>query len=416
MLVAAGVVGSFAALLITTLTVLRLRDRDLTQLAKSGGYASSSGPGQVRFRRLLIGAQMVGSCLLLLIAGELVLGVRHMIESSRAGSLERLIVMQPNLPGAGVKGAEAVGYWSSVKAGMARQPGVEGLSLASKTPVWSSATSRYSDAPGLVVNSLAVEPEYFSTVGLRFLAGRAFPGKDATGSVVISRTLAERMYGRSDAVGRPFPPTDPEKTVIGVVEDADWSHNTGAIAEMYTPLEVDKAAVIIVASREPARLFAALRRVSESADRRILAQPRLMRSEVDFHTRNRLAAAAIAIALAGTALLVTLAALVGLIAHTTRLRATEIAIRLALGASRSSITTLIVRETAVACIVGAACGLALGAIASQILTGEPLYLSVPGWKTHAVVLTVTLTCCAIACLIPLTRIARGNEGSALRIA
>lgn len=137
---------------------------------------------------------------------------------------EQVAVLDASLHRYGIGGETAKAYWNEVKRILEATPEVEHLALASHAPLATSANrSMYNDAPRLSVTHTTVEPQFFSLLRIPTLTGRSFEPNDAPGSVaIISRRLAVEMYGTVNVVGKGFPRSKPERTIVGSPLTRRW--------------------------------------------------------------------------------------------------------------------------------------------------------------------------------------------------
>jgi len=224
-----------------------------------------------------------------------------------------------------------------------------------------------------------VTPEYFSTMGMSLLAGRALNETDGvrTGHVaVVNRTLAARYFGDwRQAIGRRFGLGQPDVEIVGIVEDTRGLANLKAAAApaVFEPLAqrpVVPRELEVRTSGDPARMMAAVRRAVgdavpglpiESMDpaavraQRSLGQDRLM-------VLLTSAFAALALGLAAFGLF-------GIQSYAIARRTPEIGVRMALGASPWGVLWDVVRDGLRLVLYGALIGLPLIAIGGRLASG-----------------------------------------------
>jgi predicted permease len=266
---------------------------------------------------------------------------------------------------------------------------------------------------------------YFKTMGMPILRGRGFEDSDNAGNapgIVINQTMARRIWGTDDVVGRRISmglsTSSQPGTIVGVVGDI---HHSGLDAppapEMYVNyLSTPPVAPFIVlrTSGEPAAVAAAVRTALTSMDKNL--------SVYDIRTGRQIRAGAVSqrrfiVILAATfgLLALTLAAVgvYGVMALTVTERTQEMGIRLALGAPQAQVLGLVVRQG----MTLASLGVGLGLVASYVLT--PLMASQlfgVGTSDPITLVGVTTTLLAVAlaaCALPARRAMRVNPVTAL---
>ncbi len=343
--------------------------------------SDSGGPRGSRTRRWLLGAQVAGSCLLLFVAGMFVRGIQEVLTSGLGFEYGNIAVLDPNLYRYGIEGEAARGYWTRVRELAQRNAEVDQVTVVSSAPLGSSLNEgTYDrDAPGLYVTSVAVEPGFFRMMEIPLLRGRDFePSDDHRATAIIGRRVAERMYGTIDVLGKSFPRTKGERTIIGVAADARLIKVMAAnTSELYTPL--DPAAhggykLLVKARTSPERILQSLRQAAQSADSRVLASALPMSAGFERRTQPYRFLAA-ALSFAGLAALILAAmGVFGIVSCGVTQRTREIGIRRALGAEPLSILGVLFSELRVSLLAGVLIGLLTALAAGFALRGDPFHL------------------------------------------
>ncbi|HEX8724221.1 MAG TPA: ABC transporter permease [Gemmatimonadaceae bacterium] len=315
-------------------------------------------------------------------------------------------------------------------------PGVLGVSPVVAAPfsgsaAWSgrpAAEGQSAEQASLnpILNIELVGPDYFATMGLPVLRGRAFTSDDRAGAarvIMVSRSAAAYYWPDEDPIGKRLAMgTNGEHmaTVVGVVHDTRYHALREAVPSVYYPLaqSVFAAAptmVVVRTSGPPADVVPALRR--EIAR---LVPGLALASASPFHTyldeplaEPRLNAfllalfAAAAVALCAIGLFGTMAAMV-------RQRTREIGVRMALGATPANLTAMVLRRGLAIAAAGVALGL-LGAYAANHLLGALLYgVSPTDGVTLAAVAAAMLGVGLLATLVPARATTRVDAVVALR--
>ncbi len=251
------------------------------------------------------------------------------------------------------------------------------------------------------LNLQVVSPGYFSTMGIRLLRGRLFTARDTASSpgvAVISETAARRLWPGREAVGQRLressyridstaPSSDLWQTVIGVVDDVRYRGLTDVRLDFYVPAaqSTNRVQQLMVRTRgNPAQIVepvrAAVREIEASAsvsDATVMTEVVAAESAPwRFLMRVFVTFAALAAALAAVGLS-------AVIAVTVSARRRELAVRAALGADRSRLRSLMLREglwlVGGGLLLGLAGALALGRTVSHLLVGvdshDPLALT-----------------------------------------
>ncbi|HEY3491939.1 MAG TPA: ABC transporter permease, partial [Solirubrobacterales bacterium] len=213
--------------------VFRVVRGDLLGPLKSD--ASASGGGGLAPRKVLVVAQVALSVLLLLAGGLLARTLGQASKVDPGFDPGGLLLVTVNVPRNVWTSDAGAGIYPRVLDQARQTPGVESASLAHNLPVagWSreiEAASLERADERIKASFNTVSPDYFKTMELPILAGRALDerdGEDAPRAVVVSRELAQRLWGNGPAVGRTLRITDlvsPEVgeepyEVVGVAKD-----------------------------------------------------------------------------------------------------------------------------------------------------------------------------------------------------
>jgi predicted permease len=270
----------------------------------------------------------------------------------------------------------------------------------------------------------AVSPDYFRTVGVPLLRGRAFTMADRdtiTNVAIVSSRFAKTYWQSRDPVGTRVSSDSGRHwfTIVGVVGDVRQSRLDADVTdEVYFPvlsrgasdirvflrtsgamppvLKALRAAVGEIDNQQPVSSVQTLEEVRGAQ----LAEPRL--------TTTLLAA------FATLALLLTATGLAGVIGYTVTQRLPEIAIRMALGADKGRVVALVVRDGLAIVVLGLVVGLGVAAAASRLITKLLFHVTVTDTWTYVAVAAVILGTAAAACLVPSRRALRADPAQVFR--
>jgi putative ABC transport system permease protein len=359
--------------------------------ALSGGQkGASAGPRQRPTHAVLIAVE-VAACLTLLVGASLMIrsGLRilavDMGLDTRDVVVGRVNLNQRQYPDAASRNA----FYDRVVDGVRAASGPRGVAFANSWPLQAAPTrpagrDEPNAAPSTRAGVVGVSADYFDTLGITLDDGRAFTPGDAPGServAIVSRTLAARLWPGHRAAGERLrlgpaqnaPAGAPSTSwlVVGVAEDVRHTHTDDDLADVYVPLRQSPspaAFMYVKATGVMPRIEQDLRGVLAGLDPDMaLAAPRPLADILDQQRAGSRFVASLFIVFAGLAAVLALVGIYGVIAYTVRQREREIAIRLAVGADRGTITRLFLRQGSV--VLGA--GLALG-IGGAVLIGRLL--------------------------------------------
>jgi len=266
---------------------------------------------------------------------------------------------------------------------------------------------------------------YFGAMETSVLAGRDFTARDDDNGpkvIIVNESLARVVWGDRDPVGRQLDlggGGGTPATVVGLVRD--MRHHNPAVAPSptyYVPAAGGVWGAMTLMIRTEADAATLLPRIRAEVAALDPALPVYDINTMDAILRQRLApqrlVAGVLMAFGALALLLAVVGLYGVMAYSTRQRARECAIRLALGATRWNVIWSLVREGGGLVAAGAAIGLGaavlltpmMRSLLTDVSPGDPLSL--------AVAVGVLAAAALLACYLPAHRTARANPIETLR--
>ena len=212
----------------------------------------------------------------------------------------------------------------------------------------------------------------------------------------------------------------PDTTIVGVVGDTRHSDmRTPSRATVYRPYLQMKHPVGLemyaLTTQQPEAVESSIREGLHSFDSKLVAdRMRTMEEQVDRSVSSEHALATLAVSFSGLALLMTAVGLYGVLAFAIAQRTREIGVRMALGAQRSAVVLLVMREMALTATLGVVVALPAAFALSRMLTSQ-LYGVQPGDPTTLVAcVLVTALMVTLAAAIPARRAASIDPMKALR--
>jgi putative ABC transport system permease protein len=268
--------------------------------------------------------------------------------------------------------------------------------------------------------------DYFSTLGVRLLAGRDFTEQDVIANpwrVIISNRIAQQLWPGENAVGRTMilwqGQSGPQAEVIGVVPDMlDWGLERGVSFAVYMPYygaTFSPVQFVVHTTSPPTSLVPRVRSILSEIDPNLpLTNIQSMEEMLGANVASRRFMMLLLVGFAGIALLLALAGIYGVLSYTVARRRSEIGMRIALGASRASVLRLIVGQGMRPVVVGVVLGVA-GALALTRLMISLLFEVTPAdLPTYVWVVSVLTATAAVSCYLPARSAVRLNVISALR--
>ena len=336
---------------------------------------------------------------------------------------DRLLVAQL-FPRSTYSGFDNPAYFRQLLEALRSMPGVSAATFAQNRPVGFASKQTILPA-GVRATYHLVAPGFFDTLGMRIERGRDFDLHDDARrplAAIVSARLAQLLSPSGDAIGMRIKAGErrTELQVIGIVSDATLDDprapDAPAIyaASFQRPDYLGWSAAIVRASGDPAQLARALRQQIEGLGREYPLSIETVGEEVGRALLPERVLAMLSRFFGGLGLLLASIGLYGLLSHTVARRTGEIGIRVALGASRGGIVSLILRDVGALLAIGLAVGLAI-AVAGARAIGALLYgLSGHDPISLGAAAGVLVVVAIAASLIPSVRAARVDPAVALR--
>jgi putative ABC transport system permease protein len=402
------------------------------------------GPAGVRggFSYGFVITQVALSLVLVIAAGLLVRTFQQLMAVPLGFESERVLLVNVNTVRAQVEPAQRTALFQRLVDAVASAPGVERAAGSITTPVGSMGMSNVVDVPGAPVMSQTarsvvmnvVTPNWFATYGTVIRVGRDIGPADTAGAppvAVVNEAFVRRFLAGRQAVGATFtglafgpgkaPPVP--KTIIGVTADAVARSLRDEIQPtIYLPLaQMDlppAMAEITVSVRGPAgsrvSLGPAVVAALADVDRNLAFTFRPLAEQVNASLTEERLLAALSAVFGALALVLAGVGLYGMTAYSVGLRQGEIGIRMALGAPRTSVVALVLRQSFTMTLIGIALGLAGAAFATRYLD-RLIFGVTPLDSVTFVLVPLTLAgVAAVAAFVPARRAATTDPMTALR--
>jgi predicted permease len=324
-----------------------------------------------RLRKFLIVAQVAGAVLVLSTAGLFIRSFQKAQTADLGFDTSHIVTADLDLRPMKLTRAQIAAFHRDVREHVGRLPGVVSVSLADVVPFGNTSVL---DIPGRgQIAAATVDRDYFRAAGIRLVRGRE-PQADERDIALVNDTFARRFWPGEDPVGKSLAQSHGKAplTVIGVVATGRyWSTDEPPRAFVYR-IEADlgeiRAALVVRTQGPPAGMLSAVSQAIQSVDPALPALP--VRTENDRIRRwlEPQRSAAVLLGFLGfSALGLAITALFALLAQMVVQRSAEIAVRVALGATRASIAGLLLRQSAVLMGAGSVIGLALAGAVGSLL-------------------------------------------------
>ena len=429
-------VATLAALLSGLLPALQASRAAVSDSLREGGR--QGGPaGSRRTRNVLVGAEVALALMLLAGAGLLLRTLWGMQGVERGFSTERIGMASLSLPARAYRTpADARAFYARFIERVRATPGVESAGLTSGIllPLLANSTTFAFEGKPLpppeqrqeypVEN---VSPGFFETIGARLAAGRTFQDGDhdrAAPVVVVNETLARKIWPGEDPIGKRLKPGDgtdsgPWATVVGVVKDLRRGDVKRPIrGEVYvSTLQYTPRTQVLVfrAAGDPSIAMPAIRRELQAIDPQLpLFRVTTLGAELSDTLNQPRFQATLLAGFAAIALLLAAIGIYGVTAHAVSQRTQEVGIRMAMGAGRSDVRRLILRQHVTPALIGVTVGLAGALGLSRFLTSLLYGVRAADPVTYALVSLSLIAVAVAACWVPASRAMRVDPLVALR--
>jgi putative ABC transport system permease protein len=433
------VVAIFSTLTFALVPALQVTRSNVNESLQEGNRGAV-GPESHHLRRLLVIAQVALSLLLLAGAGLLIKSFANLTATKPGFDPQHAFVAELILPKAKYPEPEKHRqFFEQILPKLAALPGVEAAGAAFPMP-FSNNDSGSAFAivgqpprpPGqdFVASHLTITPEYFRAMATPLLRGRTFGSRDTKDSppvVIVNDVLAAKFFPEGKALGQQITlnnledgkPTAP-KEIIGIVGGS--RHESLAIRplpEFYIPAAQDPErrmdVVIRTAAVDSVALQASLRNIVREFDKDLFV-PTLepLESRIGLTLSQPRFNMMLLGAFAGVALILAGIGIYGVIAYTVAQRTKEIGIRMALGAQKIDMLTMILRQSFAVIGIGLVAGI-LGALGVTRLMSSLLYgVSAHDLSIYAIVTIVLSGAALIATYFPARRAMSVDPMVALR--
>ena len=437
--VAVGLLTSLATGLASALQASR---GTLMPALREGERGTGDSPRQQRARHVLVGVEVALAMTLLVGAGLLIRSFDAVMRTDRGFQTERRLLVQISPPSS-YDEPRLRQFMDALLERVRSLPGVHGAAAVSGRPLVRGSTGLGIGRPGAGgaardvpwATWRLVTPEYFSVMGVPLLRGRTFTPDDtivgsgsfATGRTVqravVSRRVAELLYPGEDPIGRPIilwkGQGNREGEIVGVVGDIRerglTEMPTLAVYLPYRGFNFRPFHVVVHGIDAPSTLVPSLRATLADIDPHVpMSDVETLDAIVTTSVASRRFTMTLLVAFAGLALVLALGGIHGVLAYSVARRTPEIGVRMALGATASSVFRLILvqgmRPVMAGLLVGLSAALALSRLMTSLLVGVAPTDAV----TYAGVAGLILVAGAAACSVPARKALRVDVVSSLR--
>lgn len=434
-LIAACVLTTFVFGLVPALQASRV---DLNEAMKQSGQRSSSGGKSSRLRNSLVVAEIALSLVLMIGAGLLFRSFISLMDVEMGFRPEKLLVMSTSVPSNGLDSVKnATRYFQNLNHGLESIPGVQSAAAVMGLPTGNRSSNGAYEIEGRKSVSLSEmpwagfrvsTPNYFRTMVTPLLAGRDFDDRDLYDAplvAIINRRLADKEFPNGDAIGKRIKTgldrPDEWMTIVGIVGDVRHDNpSTPAKSEIYMPhyqhpWMADELHVIVRTNADSASIMLEMRKLASTLNPDVSTSITTM----DEMMADSIAAPRFRTLLLGVfsviAVLLSMMGVYGVMSYVVNQRMAELGLRVALGATRKDLLSLVMCHAFLLTGVGIFIGIALSTVLSRMLATLLYGVTVTDLFTYAAAICVVAVIALLAALIPALRSTRVDPVEALRI-
>jgi putative ABC transport system permease protein len=425
-------VGAVTGLLFGFAPALNCRSLDVNRGLKEGVFRAAGS----RVRNILVVAEVSLALVVLVASGLLVNGLLRMRTAQPGFEPHGVVTATVSLtkPRPGAEAIAAPAFFDAVVARLRATPGVIGAAASTQLPYsGEDGSANYTTAAGPVPPAAeirhsrfaAIAPGYFQVLGIPLLRGRMLSENDRAGApdaAIVNQTFARAEWPGQDPLGQRIrigATLQRFLTVVGMVQDTEGqSDDDIPVPEFYMSYQQApaKSMTLVVRAASPGwNASAEFRRAVASVDAAqavsdVETMEQMMASErAPYTIVGKITAcfAAIALFLAGIGIY-------GVMAYSVNARRREFGIRMALGAARGNILSLVVRQGFRLALAGIVIGLAAALGVTRLMAFMLYHVKPDDFPTFALTSVLLAAVAVLACYIPARRAASADPARVLR--
>jgi putative ABC transport system permease protein len=433
-------VSVLTGLLFSLVPTLKASRPDVNEVLKSGTKAATSGRGLRLWRDSLVVSEVALSLILLVGAGLMIRSFAQLVNVPPGFDPKNVLTGRVSLTSdVYEKPEECVRYVNQTLERLRALPGVESAAFVAPMPfsggnvgsdfrIEGRPTPEAGREP--TANNRSVTPEYFRAMKIALIKGRYFSEHDkraGIGAAIINQTLAQRYFSNEDPIGKHISHIganqnegDPEEwEIVGIVGDVH--HNSlikAANPEIYLPYQQNSwgwGNFLVRTTVEPATLTQNFREQIRAGDKSVtLTNVRALTDAISETVAQPRFYTFLFALFGAIGLLLTVTGVYGLISYTVAQRTQEIGIRMALGATRQNVVSMVLRQGVALALTGAIIGLAISFVLARVIVSLLFDVKPTDLVTFSVATLVLLAAAILASYVPARRATRVDPLVALR--
>lgn len=431
-LLATTLVSVLTALIFGSLPAIRSSGVPVQSVLKEEASSVSVAIRKTRLSSSLVVAQISLSLLLLVCAGLFTRSLQKAQQCDPGFDPDRVLLVSYELSPAGYTRTTGVAFNRQLLAKLSALPGVDSVTLADFSPLSFSIHSDFLQLQGYVpqpresmeITRAIVGANYFRTLRTALISGREFTeadGPDSQRVAVINQAFVDRYWPGEDVLGKQVNDGSGWFTIVGIASNAKYRLLTYAPEPViYLPIyqayrSTQDTTIHLRAFGDPrAMAFSVEQAVHQLNPELPVFNVNPLKVTMRFGTIFDRVAATFAGSFGFLALLLAAVGIYGVVAYTTRQRTREIGIRMALGAEKSQIYRLVLRQGFRLTLAGLVIGTALSLAFTRLLKTQLFGVSETDAFTFSSVGLLLAAVALLACHIPARRATKTEPTQALR--
>jgi putative ABC transport system permease protein len=385
---------------------------------------------------VLVVSEVALATILLVAAGLLVRSLQQMLAVDPGFQSERVLTTHLTLSaGQYPDGSSRAAFFQRLMEELSAQPGVVSAAAVNSLPMSGFRTDWYlvaeghesSDPTSGFIQFRCVTPDYFETLGIPLLRGRAFTDRDTSGSqpvAIVSESVARTFWGDQDPIGRRVRPggwesSDPWHVVVGVVGDVYHSGaRRGAVPIWYRSayqLVWNSMSLAVRSAGDPSLAREAIRDSLARIDpHQPIYETKVMSAVVGQSLSQERLSTGLLLCFAGLAFTLASVGVYGVVAYSVSQRTREIGVRMALGAPRARVVREVLAQGLGLLLPGLGIGLGTAFALGRVLHGFVFGVAAHDPATFVGVGLAVAVIGLASCLLPARRASQVDPLVALR--
>ena len=403
---------------------------------KEGSRGNAGSGHSKRLRGALMVAEIAMSFMLLVGAGLLIKSFLHLREVNPGLNPDHVLTVRVVAPPAKYKeDAQRAAFFREVNERLQSLPGVQSVGMILSLPLGGDTFNLWrgyirEGRPAIPEENgdaayLPISPDYFRTLQVPLISGRAFTNQDtdqSTKVIIVNETTARRLWPGQSPIGRHITIWRDDKfprEIVGVVGETKASLDNEPGEQMFVPYAQDPTwptmSLVIRTNSDPAAISAAVRNEVRAVDKTApVYNVRTMNDVLATSVAPRRTPMLLLTAFAGVALMLAMMGIYGVTAYYVTQRTQEIGIRMALGAQIRDVLKLVLKGGMGLAVIGVGAGLLGAFVLTRWMTTLLFGVKPTDWITFAAVSACLLFTALLACYLPARRATKVDPLVALR--